>query len=362
MKEYVVIKEILNKRTSATDIDVSNYIGSLNKGNLLFLDDEDITGKIPVGGTSEIWKKDVNGHVVARDGVRLAHLSDNPAQYKKLKSNYNELVNIPDSIKMMKGYGVKVAVVDSGCFVKHRSLNPSILSCHNAMTGTADCTDNTLESHGTAVSGIIAGGQSLDSEIIGIAPMAELMIVKTSDVEDNVQLSDAKAALEWLSNLKDAWLPDIVNMSFSLAPGTVKENTALELVLEKLTKRGVVLIAAGESQDGIYSSKIFYPANTVWVSSVGAVDIPADVTKTLSPQLDYLLANIDYTSTCENQIYRHDLKGVSFGTAVITGIYALFISYRKKFNIKTDLMEMVNTALPEFNPFEISNNLKIYKR
>ena len=70
MRPYIVIKEILNFRSEPSDVHESSFIGQALKGEPLFLEEREIVGVIPRGGTTNLWLSDQHNRFVAKEGVR----------------------------------------------------------------------------------------------------------------------------------------------------------------------------------------------------------------------------------------------------------------------------------------------------
>lgn len=80
------------------------------------------------------------------------------------------------------GTGVTVAVLDSGCDTEHPDLIGKVAHFHDLVNEESEAYDD--NGHGTAVSWLVAGtGQVSGGEYTGMAPGADLMIVKVLDAD-----------------------------------------------------------------------------------------------------------------------------------------------------------------------------------
>jgi hypothetical protein len=78
--------------------------------------------------------------------------------------------------RLATGKGVAVAVVDTGADTEHPNLDRGIIKTVNFVEGGEQTF--ALDSHGTAVTGVIAARANNDVGIVGIAPKATIVVVK----------------------------------------------------------------------------------------------------------------------------------------------------------------------------------------
>ena len=115
------------------------------------------------------------------------------------------------------GYGVGVAVIDSGVTPWHDDLTDMaggqrVDRFVDFVNGRGVPYDDW--GHGTHVSGIIAGnGFDAEGERSGVAPGAHLIELKTLDASGQGHISDVVAALDYAINQKDAYGIRVVNLS-----------------------------------------------------------------------------------------------------------------------------------------------------
>ena len=160
------------------------------------------------------------------------------------------------------GYGITVAVLDTGINKDHPDLAANISHCKNTTIRKIrnGCQDTV--GHGTHVAGTIAANGSVDgSGIYGVAPEAELMVVKVckgtscwgDDIAEGIYYAVDNGA-------------DIISMSFG-------GNSPDPLVLQAVTyayEKGILEVAAsGNDGPGI---SIDYPAAHREVIAVGAIN------------------------------------------------------------------------------------------
>src|SRR5690606_16008598 len=90
-----------------------------------------------------------------------------------------ELIQAPEIWKETKGKGMKVAVLDTGCDTNHPDLKERVIGGRNFTDDDQSNPDiyTDYNGHGTHVAGTIAA-QENDAGVIGVAPEADLLIVK----------------------------------------------------------------------------------------------------------------------------------------------------------------------------------------
>lgn len=148
-------------------------------------------------------------------------------------------VGIPTSTS--NGFGVGVAIVDTGIDFNHEDLAPA-LQYYSAFGGS--CQDD--NGHGTHVAGIVA---ALDNQIdvVGVAPQAILYCVKVLDQQGSGSDSTLIAGLDWIAQNHATVNPaiSVVNMSLG-RPGTIDDNPALRQAAQNLYNAGItVVVSAG---------------------------------------------------------------------------------------------------------------------
>jgi subtilisin family serine protease len=175
-----------------------------------------------------------------------------------------------------------VAVVDSGVDFDHEDLQGSIWNnpgeiASNGLdddgngyvddirgydfgsdVGDSDPTDE--NGHGTHVSGIIAATGNNALGVIGVAWRTNIIPVKCLDGMGNGYISYLVNALDYVSLLKDQGYPiAVVNMSL----GTDEYSDALNRAVERVSARGILLVAAAGNNYGRNNDEVpSYPANT----------------------------------------------------------------------------------------------------
>lgn len=177
------------------------------------------------------------------------------------------------------GYGVGVAIVDTGIDFSHADLSVSS-DCFTAYG--ASCNDD--NGHGTHVAGIVAAIDN-SADVIGVAPDATLYSVKVLDVLGFGYDSDIISGLEWIYEVSDGLNGNdvdtpirVVNMSLgrkgSLDDGNLNDTPPLRTAISNLTDIGIsVVVAAGNDPSLKVSENVpaTYP-EVMAVASTTAID------------------------------------------------------------------------------------------
>ena len=101
--------------------------------------------------------------------------SDRGDPYQKLQRAHNEL-SLADLHSITTGRGVKIAVVDTGAEFGHPDLRNNVARHADFVGRQGD--DFGDDIHGTAIAGIIAATADNREGILGVAPEAELILLK----------------------------------------------------------------------------------------------------------------------------------------------------------------------------------------
>lgn len=182
--------------------------------------------------------------------------------------------------KVYKGKGVIVGVIDSGIDWKHQDFRldsdttkSRILFLYDATTGkefSQPQINNELDGtpanvvdeedysgHGTHVASIAAGdGSTSNGKYVGVAPEADLIIVKAGD--EGFSTTNIINGIEYIRRKADSLgKPFVINMSLGghlgAHDGTSEEELAVEDELNNKVGRQIVIAAGNEGGDRIHA-------------------------------------------------------------------------------------------------------------
>lgn len=207
------------------------------------------------------------------------------------------------------GFGIGVAVVDTGIDFLHADLAPAPddPGTVNPVAGTATGTSfNALApgtscqdtfSHGTHLAGLI-GAVDNNIGIVGVAPEATMYCVKVGATDEGlIALSDLQAGLEWVLASHDRVEPNIkvVNLSLAVGPpvGDPDPSRAMiDSLIQQLYAEGVVTVVSAGNNPSMEVSQVF-PANVQNVVSVGGTTATLGI-NTCSLVSGWVLADTPY--------------------------------------------------------------------
>lgn len=197
--------------------------------------------------------------------TKRADYSVNDPDYDK--QSELEYLDLQDTWKKNKGDGVTVAIIDTGIDTDHEEFKGRIskLSYNASEDKVVKDYDMSViedeQGHGTKVAGTLGAALGNEAGITGIAPEAELLVIKC-DADANGNFLKASDLVFGLAYAIEADV-DVVNMSF----GTEQD------IFSKYTKLAVdsdviCVASAGNDSTGLLT----YPAADENVIGVGAMD------------------------------------------------------------------------------------------
>lgn len=220
----------------------------------------------------------------------------------------------------VKGAGVKIAVLDTGIDAGHPDLVTNFNGGARFLSSdldpaNQDIFDDSWNSHGTHVAGIIAAEMN-GAGVVGVAPEASLYAVKVLDALGAGYLSDTISGIEWAVENK----MDIVSMSLGLST----DSQALAIACANAYEAGVLLIAAAGNN---YGGDVVYPARYSSVIAVGALneDDSTNAMSAIGQDMELVAPGAGIYSTTAYGNYYY-LTGTSQAAPHVAGVAALMIS------------------------------------
>ncbi|MEO3798944.1 S8 family serine peptidase [Nonomuraea sp. B1E8] len=218
-------------------------------------------------------------------------------------------LDIKNAWQLTRGAGVRVAVVDSGAdYHPQVQISKIIDETH---TGHRDCVG-----HGTAVSGIIGARYVSGVPFHGVAPEAELVMIKQSNKTEG-------DIAKLISAIDDAVAAkaEVINVSVRAS-----DHSGLRAAVQRALDKDIVVVAAAGNVTGPDDEDVpAYPAAYEGVLSVGAATPDgrrADLSNATTP-VSVLGPGTDITAPWPGLGYKRDLKGTSFATPYVAGTAAL---------------------------------------
>lgn len=176
-------------------------------------------------------------------------------------------VDDPRSGQSLKGTGMTIALIDTGVDPMHESLKGKVVAFKDFVNNQSSPYDD--NGHGTHCASLIAGSS------VGVAPEADLVVIKVMDRDGACYLSDALKALDWCVENKDRYGIKIV--SFSVGGENPSDGTSLlDEACNRMVDEGMIMcVAAGNS--GPSPGSIVIPGDAEKVITVGAIDPMGDI-------------------------------------------------------------------------------------
>src|SRR3989338_656794 len=175
------------------------------------------------------------------------------------------IYNSNDMTALTGGKEVRVAVLDTGIDTTHPDLQSRIALCRdfsNARFALVESKCDGANGHGTHVAGIIAADGGSDGVgIYGVAPEADLLVLKVCSVSGACLADDVAAGVD--SAVEEG--ANIINLSL----GSDRSSDLVKQAVQRAVDSGVLVVGAA-GNDGPYSDSIDYPATDKNVISVGA--------------------------------------------------------------------------------------------
>lgn len=280
--------------------------------------------------------------LVFTDGVALS------LKIKSYVSNYTTAIGA-DALQSsgVTGKGVTIAILDSGFWKDGKDeIKGRVLASIDVLSEAKPVTTDPF-GHGTHITSIAAGS-------FGIAPRANLVIVRAFDANGAGRYSDVIAGINWVIANRLKYKIRVLNLSFGAPPQSNYWDDPLNQAVMSAWRAGIVVVAAA-GNEGPDAMTIGVPGNVPYVVTVGAQtdnytpfnpfdDRLASFSSTgptlegfVKPEVlapgghmvgslwyQSYLANIDHGSMKKEQAL-FTMSGTSQAAAITSGIVALMI-------------------------------------
>ncbi|MFB4282571.1 MULTISPECIES: S8 family serine peptidase [unclassified Nonomuraea] len=218
-------------------------------------------------------------------------------------------LDIKNAWRLTRGAGVTVAVVDSGAdYHPQVQLSKIIDETH---TGHRDCVG-----HGTAVSGIIGARYLAGVPFHGVAPDAEIVMLKQSNKPEG----DINKLVDAINDAVAA-KAEVINVSVRAS-----DHPGLRAAVQRALDQDIVVVAAAGNVTGPDDEDVpAYPAAYEGVLAVGAATPDgrrADSSNATTP-VGVLGPGTEITAPWPGRAYKRGLQGTSFATPYVAGTAAL---------------------------------------
>jgi subtilisin family serine protease len=169
--------------------------------------------------------------------------------------------------KGIKGAGIKVCVIDTGCNTGHVDLVDRYVGGYNFLAGSTNVEDD--HGHGTHCSAIICASDT-GTGYIGVAPEADLYACKVLNSKGSGSFTDIAAAVDW-GRVNEM---DVLSMSTGAA-NYACQGTTMDAINNAWGAGLMVIVAAGNEghkEDCDDEDCVCFPANCSAALCVGAID------------------------------------------------------------------------------------------
>ena len=249
------------------------------------------------------------------------------------------------------GKGVTVAVIDTGADGSHRSLSGKIMAFKDFVNNQTSAYDD--NGHGTHCASLVAG-----QEGIGVAPGADLVVIKAMDRDGACYTSDALKALDWCLENKAHYGISVI--SFSVGGESPSEGASLlDEACNNMVKQGMVMcVAAGNS--GPDASSIVVPGDAESVITVGAVDSSGRIfdlssrgptaSGEIKPDLVALGVNVS-SAMAGSESGKSSVSGTSMAVPQVSGAAAVLLEATRDQDLgPADIKRVMLTTADDLGP------------
>ncbi len=296
------------------------------------------------------------------------YLHEDDLFYEDYNINPEASIHYGDSYRYA-GEGVKIAIIDNGLDVKHPDLAGRIAATYSIVRDSSDVSPlKPEESHGTAVTGIIAA----DANSIGIKGIASESQIMFLQYDEN--MSDSETIKLFLK-ARD-WGADIISNSW----GTYHVSDAVRSVIVDLANHGrhgkgmIIVFATGNDNVDVGDDESSIPEvisvgatnkdnYRAWYSNYGAnLDVLAPGgfllgIATLDPLGAKGVATLDEDYNLAMD--RASFRGTSAAAPIVTGVIAMMLEKNPNLTRK-EVEELLHKESDKIGNLEYSHGFNLY--
>ncbi|MBW1939546.1 MAG: S8 family serine peptidase [Deltaproteobacteria bacterium] len=229
---------------------------------------------------------------------------------------------------LFKGYGVKVAIIDTGIDDSHGDLANNYAGGYDFANGDDDPDDD--NSHGTHVAGIVAADDNSNG-IIGVAPDAELFALKILDASGTGWDYDVVAALQWIADYNSVNPYSPIRITNNSYAGSDLNTETVKNAFDYLASAGVLHVAAAGNSGNVpgRGDNVDYPGRFESVIAVAATDDRdrRAFFSSTGPDVELSAPGVSIESTVPGTEWSTGLKsGTSMASPHVAGVAALVMA------------------------------------
>lgn len=254
----------------------------------------------------------------------------------KVEAVVSAAPQIPEGVRMIQapevweqaqhGKGTVVAILDTGCQPDHPALEGRIIDGRNFTADYEGDPSNFSDNngHGTHVAGTVGASLSPAGKIVGVAPEAQLLILKVLNGEGAGDYEGIIKGIHFAIDWRGPNGEKTTAISMSLGgPDNVPE---LYEAVKRAVDNGIPIVcAAGNEGDDSFSTDEFaYPGAYGEVIQVGAVDFSRNIApfSNTNNEIDLVAPGINIYSAYPGSQYA-TLSGTSMATPHVSGALVL---------------------------------------
>ncbi|MER5275885.1 S8 family serine peptidase [Streptomyces sp. NPDC002809] len=248
--------------------------------------------------------------------------------------------------KTSTGKGITVALLDTGVIPSVPELTGKVLAGKNFVEPQLGAHKDS-DGHGTAMAMLIAGNGANGQGVKGLAPDARILPLTVFGSTKESGTNSVPALVAAIRYAADSEAR-IINMSLAYESFSLDEDEQadLQLAVDYAVKRGKLLLA-GTGNRGDKENRAAYPAASLGVAGIGAVDKTSSVTKfsVSGPQVALAAPGKDIPILCGGGTPGYCTSwGTSQATALTSASAALIWSKHPAWTGNQVLRVLMNTA------------------